>query len=222
LCPLAVLLWTAPARYGGIPIFEARYKRMVTNLARNWGARILLPIARLLSGIGLTPNAVTVLGLALTVGVAVILASGQLVLGGLLLIATLAFDAVDGTLARLTGQTTRFGAFLDSTLDRWAEIALYAALVWHYLHVGNDLGVMLAVAALSTSLMVSYTRARAEGIGVTCKEGILTRFERMLILIIGLVFSLDVWALGIIAILAAFTAVQRILVTYQAARSPTN
>jgi CDP-diacylglycerol---glycerol-3-phosphate 3-phosphatidyltransferase len=195
---------------------------MVTNLARSWGARILLPIARLLSGIGLTPNAVTVMGLVLTVGVAIILASGQLVLAGLLLIATLAFDAVDGTLARLTGQSTRFGAFLDSTLDRWAEIALYGAMVWYYLHVGNDLGVMLAVAALSTSLMVSYTRARAEGIGVTCKEGILTRFERMLILIIGLIFGLDVWALGIIAILAAFTAVQRILVTYQAARSPTN
>lgn len=192
---------------------------MVTNLARNWGARILLPIARLLAGLGLTPNAVTVMGLALTVGVAAILASGRLQLAGLLLIATLAFDAVDGTLARLTGQTTRFGAFLDSTLDRWAEIALYSALVWHYLRVDNDLGVMLAVAALAASLMVSYTRARAEGIGVACKEGILTRFERMLILIVGLVFGLAVWSLGIIAILAAITAVQRIFVTYRAAQS---
>jgi CDP-diacylglycerol--glycerol-3-phosphate 3-phosphatidyltransferase len=160
------------------------------------------------------------MGLALTVAVAIILASGQLQLAGLLLILTLAFDAVDGTLARLTGMTTRFGAFLDSTLDRWAEIALYVALVWHYLHVSNDLGVMLAVAALSSSLMVSYTRARAEGIGVACKEGILTRFERLLILIVGLVFGLDDWALGIIAILATFTAVQRIWLTWQAERNP--
>jgi CDP-diacylglycerol---glycerol-3-phosphate 3-phosphatidyltransferase len=198
---------------------RGKVEAMVTNLARNWGARILLPIARLLAGLGLTPNAVTVMGLALTVGVAAILASGRLQLAGLLLIATLAFDAVDGTLARLTGQTTRFGAFLDSTLDRWAEIALYSALVWHYLRVDNDLGVMLAVAALAASLMVSYTRARAEGIGVACKEGILTRFERMLILIVGLVFGLAVWSLGIIAILAAITAVQRIFVTYRAAQS---
>jgi CDP-diacylglycerol--glycerol-3-phosphate 3-phosphatidyltransferase len=135
------------------------------------------------------------------------------------LIATLAFDAVDGTLARLTGATSRFGAFLDSTLDRWAEVVLYAALVWLFLQEGQDLGVLLAVAAMATSLLVSYTRARAEGAGFQCKEGLLTRFERMLILIVGLLITQTVWALAIIAILAGFTAVQRIWVTWQAARA---
>ena len=189
---------------------------MLTNVARAWGARIIQPIARLLTRLGLTPNTVTVLGFLLSAAVALVLASGRLTLSGLLLIATLAFDAVDGTMARMQGTTSRFGAFLDSTLDRWTELFLYGALVWHYLQFGQDLNVLLAVAAMSTSVMVSYTRARAEGVGLPCKEGIFTRFERMVVLIIGLLFGLTPWALGIIAALAGITAVQRIFVTKHA------
>jgi CDP-diacylglycerol--glycerol-3-phosphate 3-phosphatidyltransferase len=189
---------------------------MLTNLARAWGARIIQPIARLLIRLGLTPNAVTVLGFLLSAAVALVLATGRLTLAGLLLIATLAFDAVDGTMARTQGTTSRFGAFLDSTLDRWTELFLYGALVWYYLQLGQDLNVLLAVAAMSTSVMVSYTRARAEGVGLPCKEGIFTRFERMVVLIIGLLFGLTPWALGIIAVLAGITAVQRIFVTKRA------
>jgi CDP-diacylglycerol--glycerol-3-phosphate 3-phosphatidyltransferase len=192
---------------------------LVTNFARRWGARIIEPIATGLGKLGLTPNAITVLGFFLTAFVAVVLATGRTQLAGVLLIFTLAFDAVDGTLARLTGATSRFGAFLDSTLDRWAEVVLYAALVWLFLKDGQDTGVLLATAAMATSLLVSYTRARAEGAGFQCKEGLLTRFERMLILIGGLLINLTVWALAIIAILAGFTAVQRIWVTWQAARA---
>ena len=168
---------------------------------------------------GLTPNTVTVLGFLLSAGVALVLATGRLTLAGLLLIATLAFDAVDGTMARTQGTTSRFGAFLDSTLDRWTELFLYGALVWHYLQVGQDVNVLLAVAAMSTSVMVSYTRARAEGVGLPCKEGIFTRFERMVVLIAGLLFGLTPWALGIIAVLAGITAVQRIFVTKRADES---
>ena len=189
---------------------------MLTNLARAWGARIILPIAHLLTRLGLTPNTVTVLGFLLSAAVALVLATGRLTLAGLLLIATLAFDAVDGTMARTQGTTSRFGAFLDSTLDRWTELFLYGALVWHYLQIGQDLNVLLAVAAMSTSVMVSYTRARAEGVGLPCKEGIFTRFERMVVLIIGLLFGLTPWALGLIAVLAGITAVQRIFVTKRA------
>ena len=192
---------------------------MVTNWARKWGASVIQPIALLLARLGLTPNAVTVLGFLMTVAVAVVLATGHTQLAGVLLIGTLAFDAVDGTLARLMGTASRFGAFLDSTLDRWAEVVLYGALVWLFLENGQDTGVLLAVAALATSLMVSYTRARAEGVGLQCKEGLLTRFERMVILIAGLIFNLVIWALAIIAILAGITAVQRIWVTWQAART---
>ncbi len=189
---------------------------MLTNLARAWGARIIEPIARFLTRLGLTPNAVTVLGFLLSAAVALVLATGRLTVAGLLLIATLAFDAVDGTMARTQGTTSRFGAFLDSTLDRWTELFLYGALVWHYLQSGQDLYVLLAVAAMSTSVMVSYTRARAEGVGLPCKEGIFTRFERMVVLIVGLLFDVTPWALGIIALLAGITAVQRIFVTKRA------
>ena len=192
---------------------------MLTNLARAWGAKILRPVAHLLNRLGLTPNGATLLGFALTVGVAVILALGHLRLGGILLIFTLAFDAVDGSLARLTGNVTRFGAVLDSTLDRWAEISVYAALVWYYSRMGDDLGVWLATAAMATSLMVSYTRARAEGAGFTLKEGLFTRLERMIVLIAGLIFNLAIWALLVIAVLAAFTALQRLWVVRQMDRA---
>ena len=192
---------------------------MVTNWARKWGATVIQPIALFLARLGLTPNTITILGFLMTAAVAVVLATGRTQLAGVLLIGTLAFDAVDGTLARLMGTTSRFGAFLDSTLDRWAEVVIYAALVWVFLQSGQDNGVLLAVAALATSLMVSYTRARAEGAGFQCKEGLLTRFERIVILIAGLIFNQAIWALAIIAILAGFTAVQRIWVTWQAART---
>jgi CDP-diacylglycerol--glycerol-3-phosphate 3-phosphatidyltransferase len=185
---------------------------MLTNKARAWGAKIVEPIARFLSRLGLTPNGATLLGFAMTVGVAVLLALGQLRLGGFLLIFTLAFDAVDGTLARLTDSVTRFGGVLDSTLDRWAEIALYGALVWYYSQQGSDTGVWLATAAMATSLMVSYTRARAEGAGFALKEGLFTRLERLVVLIAGLILNLTMWALLVIAVLAAFTAVQRLWV----------
>ncbi len=189
---------------------------MVANLARAWSARLIEPIARLLGSLGLSPNAVTVLGFFLTLAVAGVLASGRLLLAGVLLIFTLAFDAVDGTLARLLGQTTRFGAFLDSTLDRWAEVALFVAIAWVSLQANDQRGVMLAIVALAMSLLVSYTRARAEGIGLQCKEGILTRFERLVILIAGLIFNQLIWALALIAVLAGITAVQRIFVTWRA------
>jgi CDP-diacylglycerol--glycerol-3-phosphate 3-phosphatidyltransferase len=168
--------------------------------------------------LGLSPNAVTVLGFLLTLAVSGVLATGQLPLAGALLIVTLAFDAVDGSLARITGQTTAFGAFLDSTLDRWAEVAIYVAILWVYVQANDDLGAMLAITALAMSLLVSYTRARAEGIGLQCKEGLFTRFERLVVLILGLLTGLLTWALAFIALLAGVTAVQRIVVTWKAAQ----
>ena len=194
---------------------------MVTDWARKWSVVLIRPIAEFLARMGLTPNAVTVLGLALTVAVAAVIATGQTQLGGVLLILTLAFDAVDGTLARLTGATSRFGAFLDSTLDRWAEVALYSALIWLLLQQGQDAGVMLAAAAMATSLLVSYTRARAEGVGIPCKEGLLTRLERMILLIAGLILNQIILALAVIAVLAGVTAVQRIWATWQQSKIAT-
>ncbi len=189
---------------------------VVTDLVRAWGMRVTQPIARFLSRLGLSPNAVTVLGFVLTAAVAAVLASGRTQLAGFLLILALGADAIDGTLARLMGNTTRFGAFLDSTLDRWAEVLVYGALIWTFLQTHQDRGVMLATASMSFSLLVSYTRARAEGVGLTCKEGLFTRFERLVVLIAGLILNQVVIALWIIAALAGFTALQRIWVTWQA------
>lgn len=189
---------------------------MLTNMARAWGARVIRPVAQLLTRLGFHPNTATLLGFALNAVVAVILAAGHLRLAGALLVFTLAFDAVDGTMARTQGKVSRFGAFLDSTLDRWTELLLYIALIWYYLNIGQKAGVLLAAAALGTSFMVSYARARAEGVGFTCKEGVFTRFERLLALILGLLSGLLLWALALIAALAGVTAVQRILVVWRA------
>lgn len=188
---------------------------MLTNLARTWGAKVAQPVARLLSRLGLTPNGATLLGFLMTVAVAVLIALGWIRLGGVLLILTLAFDAVDGTMARITGNVTRFGGVLDSTLDRWAEISIYGGLIWYYSHTGLNTGVLLAAAAMATSLMVSYTRARAEGAGFVLKEGLLTRFERLVILILGFISNLTLLALLIISVFAAFTAIQRLWVVRQ-------
>jgi CDP-diacylglycerol---glycerol-3-phosphate 3-phosphatidyltransferase len=189
---------------------------MVTNMARAWGERLILPLARLLGKTGLTPNAVTVLGFLLTAAVALVLAQGALQLAGILLIVALGADGLDGSLARATGSTSRFGAFLDSTLDRWAEVLIFGALVYHFLAVGDNQAVMLATAAMASSLLVSYTRARAEGVGLTCKDGLLTRLERLIVLIVGLILGLVVPALWVIMLFATFTAVQRIWITWQA------
>lgn len=188
---------------------------MLTEWARNWGARIAQPVAAFLSRLGLTPNGATLLGFGMTLGVACLLAFGHHRLGGALLIVALAFDAVDGTIARTTGRVTRFGGVLDSTLDRWAEIAIYGALVWYYLQRGFTAGALLATAAMATSLMVSYTRARAEGAGFALKEGLLTRLERMVVLIAGLILNVTPWALLAIAVLATFTAIQRLWVVWE-------
>ncbi|PKO21359.1 MAG: CDP-alcohol phosphatidyltransferase family protein [Chloroflexi bacterium HGW-Chloroflexi-1] len=189
---------------------------MVTILARSWGEWIIEPLARFLGRLGLTPNAITVLGFLLTAAVAVVLATGQTQLAGGLLILTLGADAIDGALARMMNAVSRFGAFLDSTLDRWTEVFLFGALIWRFLQTDQDTGVMLAAAAMATSLLVSYTRARAEGVGLTCKAGLLTRFERLVIFIAGLIFNQIIWALWIITLLAGITAIQRIWVTWQA------
>ncbi len=193
---------------------------MFTNTARTWGARILEPIAGLMARLHITANQATIFGFLLTCGISLVIASGRLQLAGWLLIGALAFDAVDGTLARMTNSVSLYGAFLDSTMDRWAEIVLYFGLAWYFTQTGQSNAVLLAMAALSTSLMVSYTRARAEGIRIPLKEGAFTRFERLVVLVIGLIFNWVIWPLIIITVLSGLTAIQRMIATRRLA-SPT-
>jgi CDP-diacylglycerol--glycerol-3-phosphate 3-phosphatidyltransferase len=165
--------------------------------------------------LGFSPNTVTLLGLAGSTAGAVLLAFGLIPLGGLVILLSGATDAIDGTMARLQGKVTRFGAFLDSTCDRYAELFLFGALGLHFAADGNPLGVGLAFAAAIGSVMVSYTKARAEALGFECKVGLLTRVERYLVICPLLILNLPLWAAGIVAVLGNFTALQRMAHVYR-------
>jgi len=182
---------------------------MLTDLARKWTRWILEPLARFINRTGISPNLLTVIGFVLMVGVAYVLATGHLQIGGVLIILAGTFDALDGTLAQLAGRKSRFGAFLDSTVDRLSEAVIYLGLLVHYTQHGGQQESFLIYATIVGSLMVSYARARAEGLGIECKRGILTRFERVAVLVIGLILDQMLIALWILAVLSNFTALQR-------------
>jgi CDP-diacylglycerol--glycerol-3-phosphate 3-phosphatidyltransferase len=197
-------------RGGGAKSFSAKKVEFEQWLRRR-SQLVLQPIAGALGRLGLSPNMLTIIGVGLNVLVAVILGSGSLALGGLLLLLSSSFDALDGTLARLTGQQSAFGAFFDSTLDRYSEAIVYGGLLYYFIEQGASPEPFLVYAAIIGSLMVSYARARAEGIGAECKVGLLTRAERMLVLAAGLIFGLLTPALWVVAVLSNVTALQRIL-----------
>ena len=199
---------------------------MLSNLIRQRAQAVLNIIARGLGSLGLTPNALTIIGFLMMCGIGAVLATGNFALGGALIIAAGIFDALDGTLARLTNRVTKFGAFLDSTTDRFAEGALYFGIMYAFMQRGMDWVAYLVFFTLLGSLMVSYARARAEGIGVEMKEGLMTRFERIALLVIGLLLTAFfgqtpiLIVLGILAVLTNFTAGQRIWLVYKATQQP--
>lgn len=179
-----------------------------------WGRRNLKvvfdPIARVLVALHITPNVVTFLGLLGNLAVAYLIVTDRLTAAGLLYIIAAGSDAIDGTLARLLGMRNRFGAFWDSTLDRLGEAIVIASLGYEMARQGDTNGVLVAFAALVTSYLVSYTRARAEGLGMSTKVGIGTRVERFIIMVAGLVLERPVIALAVIAVIAGVTVIQRI------------
>lgn len=194
---------------------------MISDRLRSWTRWLVEPIARALHRLGVTPNALTVTGFLLTAINAWLLAEGRLALAGALILAFSALDAFDGTLARLSGQVTRFGAFLDSVLDRYAEAVLFFGLLVFFGRAGSQEAVYiyLTFAALTGSFMVSYTRARAEGLGLTCKSGWFTRVERIIVLAAGLLSGWIRPVLWLLAILTNLTAVQRMAHVYLATRA---
>lgn len=177
------------------------------RLLREWTKGLLASVARLISRTGVSPNILTLSGFLATLGVSYVLALGHERVAGLLIIPVGLFDALDGALARAMDKATPFGAFFDSTLDRFAEIALYLGLL--YLYRGSTLETVLIYLAITGSLMVSYTRARAEGLGLECKVGLFTRFERLAVLVVGLLLEQTFIALIILAIFSNLTALQR-------------
>lgn len=194
---------------------------MLTDFARKNAKQLLDAVAGFFHRIGLTPNMLTVIGFFLVCIIAVVIALGYEALGAVLLIVGAGFDATDGSLARMTNRVTKFGGFLDSSLDRYADGVLMLALVWRGIELNDRWVIVLAVLALIGAFLVSYTRARAEGIGLTLKEGFFTRLERMIVLVLGLFSTLFIgaWglviALAILTLLSNFTAIQRILITRQ-------
>ena len=172
---------------------------------------VLDTIARILLYLGITPNAATIIGAAGNIIAAFFIARGMLTWGGIVALFWVLFDAIDGTMARLSGQTSKAGAFLDSTLDRYVEFFLLTGLMWFFLTNDNSLGVVLTMVTLAGSILISYARARAEGLGFECKVGLLTRMERFIIFIPSLIFHFPLIGMVIMAILTHVTAIQRIV-----------
>lgn len=180
------------------------------------------PCARLLRSLKLSPNAVTVLGFAVTGVAAYLAARGAFLPAGLVLLLASALDMLDGALARLTGQASRFGAALDSVSDRLAEALLLLGLLLYYLGENHQVGVVLVFLVLVASYLVSYLRARGEGLGITMKEtGLGTRTERVMVMVIGLLTnaaSLILVALVIVLALSTFTSGQRLYHLWRSTR----
>jgi CDP-diacylglycerol---glycerol-3-phosphate 3-phosphatidyltransferase len=194
--------------------------------------RLLEPIAALLVRRKVSPNVITTLGTLCSIGGGAIYASGHIRTGGWFLSLTALFDVLDGTVARRTGRSTAFGAFYDSTLDRIADGAVLAGLVVFYATSkahGNVPLMIVSLAGIIGGFLVSYTRARAEALGVDAKVGIMQRPERVVLLSVPQAFfglALDGWVLGAIIVSLTVTswatAIQRIAAVYRATNSPNN
>lgn len=186
---------------------------------RAWAARVVVePPARLLLALHIHPNAITATGFAVAVAAAYLLAEGRLWQGGIVMLAGAAMDMYDGAVARLGGKESTFGAMLDSVLDRLGEVAVLFGLLVFYVRAEDDAGAYLAFGALASSLMVSYLRARSEGLGVPGDVGLMGRPERIVVLGAGLLLGYPAWALGIIAGLGSLTVVQRAVHVWRAGR----
>jgi CDP-diacylglycerol--glycerol-3-phosphate 3-phosphatidyltransferase len=189
---------------------EEKKKPTFTDQMRIRFRGVLDPIGAFLNRIGLMPNTMTILGLiGNTIG-ALLLSQGQMTYGGLIILAMGPVDALDGTMARLRGEPSEFGAFVDSVTDRYSELVIFGGLLIFYVQQGDWMASLATYLAASGSVLVSYVRARASSLGYDTKVGILTRMERYLVLAPTLVLNIPLVGLWIIAILANVTALQRI------------
>lgn len=179
-----------------------------------WLRQVAEPVttggARLLARLGVTPNMLTVLGPVTGAVAGYFAARGAFGWAAVVLVVGLPADAFDGALARLTGRVSPAGALLDSTFDRYAEFFVLAGLAYHFGAVGDGVAVLLTFVTLFGSVMVSYLRARSEGVGVDNKVGLMTRVERILVLLAALLSGYVVAGLWVLAVLTHVTVAQRI------------
>jgi CDP-diacylglycerol---glycerol-3-phosphate 3-phosphatidyltransferase len=166
-------------------------------------------IGAFLNRIGIRPNMVTTAGLLGNIVAGVLIASGQLLWGGIIALITAPLDALDGTMARLRNEPSRYGSFVDSVSDRYSEFALYAGLLVYFSDTGTWRDALLVFFAAMGSILVSYVRAKAEALNYSAEVGLFTRVERYFVLIPGIILGYPHISLWILAILTNFTALQR-------------
>ena len=189
--------------------------------------RLMTPFARL----GITPNMLTAISLLLSILAAAVITQGLLVIGGLLVLLAGSFDMFDGAMARVQNASTSFGAFFDSTLDRYSESIILLGLLVYALQRSPDFKeplwptsheqtwmILFLYMAMVGSFLVSYTKARAEGLGVECHTGILARPERVVILALGLLSGTSIWMLALLAVFTNITAIERMIAVKNAMR----
>ena len=212
----AVRIWPSSARSASMEHTEGIREFLGIQLRKALG-----PLARGLARLKITPNQITVAGTLLNLVAAGLVFADQLIAAGVVFIVAGCFDMLDGALARSSGMVTPFGAFLDSTLDRVSEGVVLAAIAYRFAEQGRSIDASLVVVALLGSLLVSYTRARAEALDLECKVGIMSRPERVVLIAVGLFFSILLpYVIYILVALTLVTVAQRVLHTYKALRGP--
>jgi CDP-diacylglycerol--glycerol-3-phosphate 3-phosphatidyltransferase len=173
--------------------------------------QLIRPLARLLSAMRVRPDSITAAGWALSVGAATLFALGYTKTAGAVMLFAGLFDTLDGAVARESNQMSTFGAFLDSTLDRLSESAIFVGVIFFFAASGRPYEALLAGTAMTFSLMTSYTRARAEGLGLECQVGLLERAGRVVILSLFSLTGFLIFGVALVAVGALVTTTQRIL-----------
>ena len=201
-----------------LPHREPRERFSVKEASRYALLQVLGPLIRLLSAMRVRPDTLTTTGWALSLGSAVLFGTGHVKSAGAVMLFGGLFDALDGAVARESNRMSDFGAFLDSTLDRISEAAIFVGIVVLYASTDHPQGALLAGVAMMFSLLTSYTRARAEGLGLKCEVGLLERAGRVVILSLFSMLGLLTVGVGVVAAGALVTTVQRILHVRRATR----
>lgn len=186
----------------------------MTSFLRRISSGVVNTIARWLDRIGIHPNTLTLIGFMGHFAAAWLVAKGNLVWGAVVLIFFGLFDTLDGALARIQDNVTQFGAFLDSMCDRFSEAAIFLGIFYHFDSLDSSIGCLFTLLAMVGSILVSYSRARAEAVGVFPKLGVMTRVERYIVLALTLLLNRLLIGLAAIAIFGLFTIGQRIWFVY--------
>jgi CDP-diacylglycerol---glycerol-3-phosphate 3-phosphatidyltransferase len=197
---------------------EQQVGRPLTYWIGEGGGWLLRHVVSGLAATGITPNMFTFLGLVVNAWAAAFFAMGRFHKAAAMLFLAGFLDMADGQVARRVGRVTAFGAFLDSTLDRYSDLALYMGLVVYYTLISRTFYMVLAAVAMASSFMVSYSRARAESLIPSCKVGFMERPERLVLLIIGGTFGKMAPVLWVIATISTLTVIHRVVYTWHQLR----